>query len=110
MSANIPVGLFEVCVATTQALDVAAIVSLTVAGERFPANLCQNPSVPVVGAVEVRFLDESVYTAEEVLRLGILTVEAVAEPSVKAVVAPPPKVMLVGVPKAVKVVAVVFKV
>ena len=40
----------------------------------------------------------------------MLTVKAVVEPRVKAVVAPPPKVNVVGVPKAVKVVAVVFKI
>ena len=57
---RVPPGLFVVNVATVEAELVAEIVSFVVAGERLPANLCQNPSVPVVGAVLVRFFDPSV--------------------------------------------------
>jgi hypothetical protein len=53
--------------------------------------------MPVVGAVEVRFLELSVYTANEAEREGTLTVLTVDEPRFKAVVAPPAKLTVVAV-------------
>ena len=67
---NVPDGLLEVWVATVAAAEVAEIVSLTVAGERLPANLCQNPRVPEVGGVEVSFCEPSVYTPAEAVSEG----------------------------------------
>ena len=52
--------MLDVWVATVPADDVAAIVSLSVEGDRLPPNLCQKPNIPEVGAVEVKFFDESV--------------------------------------------------
>jgi hypothetical protein len=84
---NIPVPVYAPVLVIAKSAPVALLVgietiSLAVVGVRVVVALDQYPMAPDVGAVEVRFLEASVYTGDEVF-----------SPSIRIVAVPAPELV-----------------